>query len=57
MTNMLDILKQPSSWRGIVMLLGALGIATDVATVEQIVMGAMGLAGLIGLTTDDRKLK
>lgn len=57
MANWLRILRQPSSVRGIVMVLAAVGVQTDVASLEAIVTGAMALSGLIGIGTDDAKGK
>lgn len=48
-------LKEPSTWRGLVMIATALGVALDPQMVEAIVAAGTGLAGLIGVLTTDNK--
>ena len=42
-------LKQPSTWRGITMLVTSAGIALNPALLEQIVVTGTAVAGLIGV--------
>lgn len=45
----IDQLKQPSTWRGIIMLATSLGIAINPQLMEQIVVAGTAVAGLIGV--------
>lgn len=45
----IDQLKQPSTWRGITMLVTSLGIAINPDLMEQIVVAGTAVAGLIGV--------
>ncbi|MGH8562728.1 MAG: hypothetical protein ACREXW_01055 [Gammaproteobacteria bacterium] len=48
-------LKEPSTWRNAVLLLGALlGITLQEQDIEVIVQVAIAIAGLIGVTTPDK---
>lgn len=51
----LDRAKEPSTWRGIVLLLTALGVPMAPAMTDAIVSAGLGLAGLIGVLTADSK--
>lgn len=42
-------LKQPSTWRGMVMLVTSAGVALNPELMEQIVVAGTGIAGLIGV--------
>lgn len=44
-------LKQPSTWRGIVMLATSAGLVIRPELMEQIVVAGTGIAGLIGVFT------
>lgn len=46
-------LSQPSTYRGIIMILGAFGIAIKPEVQEAIVASCMALAGLIGVFGND----
>jgi hypothetical protein len=45
----IDQLKQPSTWRGITMLITSMGIAIKPDLMEQIVVTGTAVAGLIGV--------
>lgn len=49
-----DRLKEPSTWRGLTMLLTAVGISVRPELMEQIIVAGTGVAGLIGLITADK---
>ena len=51
---LVERMKEPSTWRGIILLLTAAGvpIAPELQTV--IISAGLGLAGLIGAITPDR---
>lgn len=51
----LDRAKEPSTWRGLVLLLTALGVPMAPAMTDAIVSAGLGLAGLIGVLTADSK--
>lgn len=46
---------EPSTWRGIVMLLTAAGVALDAAKTEAIIALGMALAGALGAFLPDRR--
>ncbi len=51
----LDRVREPSTWRGAILFLTAIGVPIAPALSEAIVTAGLGLAGLIGmLTSDDR---
>ena len=45
--------KEPSTWRGIVLLLSAVGVPVAPAMSEAIVSVGLAVAGLIGVVTAD----
>ena len=45
--------KEPSTWRGIVLLLTAIGVPVAPAMSEAIVSVGLAVAGLIGVVTAD----
>ncbi len=51
----LDRSKEPSSWRGLSLFLTAFGIYVEPALYAQITTVGMGVAGLIGMVTKDKK--
>lgn len=51
----LNRLREPSTWRGIILLLTAAGVGIDPALGEQIIAAGIGVAGLIGIVTADKK--
>ena len=50
---LLERAKEPSTWRGLVMLLTALGVSVSPEFTNTIVAAGTGLAGLIGVLTKD----
>lgn len=49
-----DRLKEASTWRGLTMLLTAVGISVKPDLMEQIIVAGTGVAGLIGLIAADK---
>lgn len=47
----LDRAREPSTWRGIILLLTALGVPMAPALSEAIVSTGLAVAGLIGVVT------
>jgi len=47
-------IKEPSTWRGIVLLLTAAGVPIAPELQEVIISAGLGLAGLIGVATPDK---
>lgn len=47
--------KEPSSWRGLSLFLTAVGIYVDPTMYAQITTIGVGVAGLIGMVTADKK--
>ncbi|MBF0342301.1 MAG: hypothetical protein HQL95_15255 [Magnetococcales bacterium] len=45
--------REPSTWRGLVMLLTATGVAISPETMNAVVATGTGVAGLIGVLTRD----
>lgn len=45
--------KEPSTWRGLVLLLTAAGVPLAPAMAEAIISAGLALAGLIGVATPD----
>ena len=52
--KIIDRLRQPSTKRGIIALLGACGWAVTPEQGEAIIAGALFVMGLIGMFTDDK---
>lgn len=50
----LDRAKEPSTWRGAILLLTALGVPVAPELAEAIVSVGLALAGLIGVVTPDK---
>jgi uncharacterized membrane protein len=48
-------MKEPSTWRGIVGIITAFGIALKPEQIESIVTVGLMLSGLIGVTTTDKQ--
>jgi hypothetical protein len=55
MSYILDRLKEASTWRGIIALVTALGVALSPEQVEAIVAGGLALIGILGAFTSDKK--
>lgn len=47
--------QEPSTWRGAVLLLTALGVKLEPQQMEAIVIIGLGIAGLLGVAFPDRK--
>jgi len=47
--------KEPSTWRGLSLFLTAVGIYIDPTLYTQITTIGVGIAGLIGMVTKDKK--
>lgn len=52
---MLERLEEPSTWRGIVMLMTAFGLTISPEKSEAIISTGMAFAGLIAVFTKDHK--
>jgi uncharacterized membrane protein len=55
MNWLIERLKEPSTWRGIVMLVTGFGLALSSEMQEQIITVGISLTGLIGMLTSDKK--
>jgi len=51
----LERAKEPSTWRGAILFLTAIGVPIAPQLADAIVTAGLGLAGLIGILTPDRK--
>jgi hypothetical protein len=51
----LDRAREPSTWRGAILFLTAIGVPIAPQLADAIVTAGLGLAGLIGIITPDRK--
>jgi hypothetical protein len=47
-------LKEPSTWRGIVLLLAAVGVPIAPAMADTIISVGLAIAGLVGVATPDK---
>lgn len=47
----LDRAKEPSTWRGILLFLTAIGVPVAPELANNIVTVGLGLAGIVGMTT------
>ncbi|WP_288082190.1 hypothetical protein [Pseudomonas sp.] len=47
--------RQPSTWRGLALLLAAFGVVVDPGLIEQIGVGVVGLIGLVELAKNEGK--
>jgi hypothetical protein len=54
MKYILDRLKEPSSWRGLVMIATAFGVTLNPDLVSAIIAVGTGLAGVIGFVFKDK---
>lgn len=54
MKYILDRLKEPSSWRGLVMISSAFGITFNPELLPSIIAVGTGLAGVIGFAFKDK---
>lgn len=53
-TYIIERAKEPSTWRGVVLLLTALGVPMAPAMTEAIVSAGLAIAGLLGVITADK---
>ena len=53
MKYIVDRLKEPSSWRGLVMIATAFGVAVNPDLLAAIVSAGTGIAGVIGFAFKD----
>lgn len=51
---LLDRMREPSSWRGLTLLLTALGVPLAPGVSDAIIAIGLGIAGLIGAVVPDR---
>jgi hypothetical protein len=47
--------KEPSTWRGIVLLASSFGVYVEPALADAIIAAGVGLAGILGIVTADKK--
>ena len=50
----LERLKEASTWRGIILLLTAVGVPVAPALADSIISAGLAIAGLIGAVTPDK---
>lgn len=50
----IDRLKEPSTWRGLVLIATALGAKLSPDQTEAIILIGIGITGLIGVATGDK---
>ena len=46
--------KEPSSWRGLLLILTAIGVPVAPEMANAIITAGLGIAGLIGVATSDK---
>lgn len=51
----LDRVREPSTWRGAILFLTAIGVPIAPQLAEAIVTAGLGIAGLVGVLTPDRR--
>lgn len=51
----LQYIRQPSTWRGLALILAAAGIAVDPTLLEQIGLGVVGVIGLAETIKNERQ--
>lgn len=52
---MLNRMREPSTWRGFIMLLTALGVALDAVQTEAVIALGMALVGAVGVFLPDSR--
>jgi hypothetical protein len=57
MNYFIERAKEPSTWRGVILLLAAIGVPIAPDLAESIIAVGMALAGLIGVFTSDKQPK
>lgn len=50
----LERVKEPSTWRGIILVLTAIGVPIAPAMAEAIISVGLAVAGLVGVATPDK---
>ena len=50
----IERMKEPSTWRGLIMLLTAIGVPVAPAMADAIISVGLAVAGLIGVATPDK---
>jgi hypothetical protein len=53
----IDRANEPSSWRGFIVFLTAIGVKVSPEWQETIIALGLGIAGLIGMLTKDKKMQ
>ena len=53
-TYLLERMREPSTWRGIIMLLTTIGVPVAPAMADAIISVGLAVAGLIGVATPDK---
>jgi hypothetical protein len=48
-----DRLREPSTWRGIILILTSAGVSIQPALADAIIGAGIGLAGVVGIVTAD----
>ena len=51
---LLERMREPSTWRGLIMLLTAIGVPVAPAMADAIISVGLAVAGLIGVATPDK---
>jgi hypothetical protein len=51
----LDRVREPSTWRGAILFLTAIGVPIAPQMAEAIVTAGLGIAGLVGMLTSDHR--
>lgn len=51
---LIERLKEPSTWRGIILLITACGVPVAPAMAEQIITIGIAATGLVGIFTPDK---
>ncbi len=52
---LLERMREPSTWRGLALLLTALGIPLAPGVADALIAAGLGVAGLIGALVPDRR--
>ncbi len=50
----LDRVREPSTWRGAILFLTAIGVPIAPQMAEAIVTAGLGIAGLVGMLSSDK---
>lgn len=53
MKYIIERMQEPSTWRGLIMVLTSLGLAIKPELVTPIITAGTGIAGLVGVFTKD----